>query len=174
MSALVLGSLRLECFPHNDGVSVVATTALGQQELRMSVADWASLQRLVDVLEAADARHTADLAEVARLDSEVAKLRVDAKQNGQILSNVNEAIGRAGIHCAITFVEAIDQIRAERDQLRAECERMRAVYEAAKACIAHQKTADVAHLRDGWLREALDLSKALEVAVDAAERRERK
>lgn len=68
-----------------------------------------------------------------RLRAEVDRLTLEHRRHGQILSDVNEAIGRAGIHCAITLVEALDRIREERDSLRAEVERMRPVYEAAKA-----------------------------------------
>jgi hypothetical protein len=43
----------------------------------------------------------------------------DVPKLNAILSAVNEAIGRAGIHCAITFPEAIDQLTRERNEARA-------------------------------------------------------
>lgn len=69
---------------------------------------------------------------------EIEHLNVERRQNGSILSNVNDAIGRAGIHCAITFVEAIDQIAGDRDDARSafasllvERDRLRAGLKAA-------------------------------------------
>jgi hypothetical protein len=49
---------------------------------------------------------------------ECERMRAERDENGSIISKVNDAIGRAGIHCAITFWEAIDQIAAERDRLQ--------------------------------------------------------
>jgi hypothetical protein len=60
------------------------------------------------------------------------------------------------------------EMMEENQRLGAEVERMRPVYLAAKAAIAHQRTADIAHVIPGWLKTALDLSKAMELAVDAA------
>lgn len=42
-----------------------------------------------------------------------------------ICSKVNEAINRAGIHCAVYYWEAIDQIAADRDAAIAEVQRLR-------------------------------------------------
>lgn len=87
----------------------------------------------------------------------------NSKVNGEIISKVNDAINRAGIHCALYFWEAIDQIASERDQLRAECDRLRAVYEAA--CAWADPT-----VRDGedlWAAHCRKVS-GLTAAIDAA------
>lgn len=60
---------------------------------------------------------------VARLEHELhnafcAGQEMTSRENGSILSKVNDAIGRAGIHCAIFYWEAIDQIAEERDASR--------------------------------------------------------
>lgn len=52
------------------------------------------------------------------------ELLIEHRQNGVIMSNVNDAVNRAGIHCAIYWWEAIDQIAGERDQLRADLDRV--------------------------------------------------
>jgi len=45
-------------------------------------------------------------------------LRAENEKFRAIESAVNAALNRAGIYCAITFAEAIDQVAAERDELR--------------------------------------------------------
>jgi hypothetical protein len=77
-----------------------------------------------------------NLALARQLDEANAKLRVaeevrdaaqaastrgveELRENRAIISNVNEAIRRAGIHCALTFWDAIDQIATQRNELRA-------------------------------------------------------
>lgn len=52
--------------------------------------------------------------------------RAERVQLASILADVNAAINRSGIFCAITFPEAIDQVAAERDAARATVERLRA------------------------------------------------
>ncbi len=49
----------------------------------------------------------------------VPELLRDHRFNGTCLSKVNDAIGRAGIHSALYYWDAIDQIAAERDALHA-------------------------------------------------------
>lgn len=56
--------------------------------------------------------------EVERHRQRVAELDENLRAFGRIESGVNAAINRAGIHCAISFEEAIDQIAAERDRLQ--------------------------------------------------------
>lgn len=46
------------------------------------------------------------------------RLDQERRENGSIISRVNDAIGRAGIHCALFFWDAIDQLAADRDSLR--------------------------------------------------------
>lgn len=45
------------------------------------------------------------------------------RENAQILRTVNDAINDAGIHCAITFAEAIRQIAQDRDKFRDQFQR---------------------------------------------------
>lgn len=51
--------------------------------------------------------------------------RSEFNANRNILASVNDAINRAGIHCAITFAEAIDRIALERDNAREELKALR-------------------------------------------------
>ena len=55
--------------------------------------------------------------QVTILKAERDEARRDLKQFNGIHTSVNEALNRAGIFCAITFAEAIDQIAAERNAL---------------------------------------------------------
>ena len=53
------------------------------------------------------------------------RAEADAKLGNEIAAKVNDAINRAGIHCALYFWEAIDQIAAERNDLRSEAMALR-------------------------------------------------
>lgn len=44
----------------------------------------------------------------------IEELILERRENGTILASVNEAINRAGIHCAVTYSEAIGMIAAQR------------------------------------------------------------
>lgn len=57
---------------------------------------------------------------VPQLIAEVERLTSEQRLNGEISANVNDAINRAGIHCALYYWEAIDQIAADRDALRSQ------------------------------------------------------
>lgn len=80
-------------------------------------------RELVRVAEAVrdDARAASarDLERARVAEEKIRELELQLRQTGAILSSINDAIGRAGINVAITFVEAIDQIAYERDLLRA-------------------------------------------------------
>lgn len=39
-------------------------------------------------------------------------------EDKSIFESVNDALNRAGIHCAVTFAEAIDMLAAERDKYK--------------------------------------------------------
>jgi hypothetical protein len=81
------------------------------------------LSTVIEVLEADRATLRARVTEPERERDEA---RESATVDGRIISEVNAAVGRAGIHCAITFVEAIDQIARERDAATSEGERLMA------------------------------------------------
>lgn len=66
---------------------------------------------LADVAGCFTGQH-ADAFEIRALVDEVrARRKIDA--------SVNDAINRAGIHCAVTYAEAIDTITSARDEARA-------------------------------------------------------
>jgi hypothetical protein len=73
-------------------------------------------------------------------------------QNAAVISAVNDAIGRAGIHCAITFVEAIDQIAKERDEA---IERAREGRHHVDSAMLEKRIAINAALKSGAERDAL-------------------
>ena len=75
----------------------------------------ASYQRDVNLAQHAQWMLLAASEEVDTLRAKLAEVKHEKDANGRILADVNLALGRAGIYCAITFVEAIDRIRAERD-----------------------------------------------------------
>ena len=51
------------------------------------------------------------------------RAEAEAKLGNEIAAKVNDAINRAGIHCALYYWEAIDRITAERDTLRGQRDR---------------------------------------------------
>lgn len=94
-------------------------------ELRLEMEDWHGVRDAAADLETLESQLTL-LREIERPPTpEVSEARANDSANESILRSVNEAINRAGIYCAITFVEAIDQIAKERDEARAEVERLK-------------------------------------------------
>lgn len=109
---------------------VVAQLTTEVERLRKLVdpdAEHARLVLLKDAMDAAIAKcgpeYDAHYGEtIQNLAREIDGLRIELEAFRALHSSVNEAIGRAGIHCAVTFAEAIDQIAAERDRFRMEAQ----------------------------------------------------
>lgn len=88
-------------------------------------------------------QHAPFQEEIAALKQRVWAMQRDIDQRGEaikaknaeikmlndVTSRVNDAIGRAGIHCALYYWEAIDQLAAERDKLRTQIEEWRQTHE---------------------------------------------
>lgn len=53
------------------------------------------------------------------------EMELETQLNQQILKDVNKAINDAGIHCAISFAEAIRVLAKDRDALRQQVRAMR-------------------------------------------------
>lgn len=93
------------------------------------------IERLEHALRVAETIRDAARVESQKHLDENRALRVklgEASQAG-VISSVNEAIQRAGIHCAVTFAEAIDMIAAERDDARKQNVALRAVRDRMQA-----------------------------------------
>jgi len=81
------------------------------------VADCGNDEKSAKAIAAARTRWPAALMEIEKLRAEVALIR-------GVETSVNDAINRAGIHCAVTFAEGIDMITSARDEARAEVHRL--------------------------------------------------
>jgi hypothetical protein len=75
------------------------------------------------------------------------QMLAELRENRSIIGSVNEALNRAGIHCALTFTEAIRQIAQDRDHWKNFFE-------------PHEKTLlrECVSFRISELREALDMA----------------
>jgi hypothetical protein len=93
-----------------------------------------------------------------------------------ILSDVAAAIGRSGIHCAITFEDAIDRVRTQRDAYRAVAVASLALRVAESTDVPGESTAELesnvpaAQIRTGqallrW-RAAVDTARAAGLLTD--------
>lgn len=118
----------------------------------------------------ADAKYLAavspDVA-LALLD-EIGRLELEHRQNGIIISNVNEAIGRAGIHCAITFWDAIDRISAERRAALAHAERLTGIIGKLLAS-AHPNERDHPAMSRAWREAEATLADPGDTSLDEPE-----
>lgn len=86
-------------------------------------------------------------AQIRRLESERDEARARNRENGTIIAAVNEAVGRAGIHCAVTLWEAVDQIAAERNAAGGALARIGEVL-AANGCDCDESPEDLASVTD--------------------------
>jgi hypothetical protein len=124
-----------------------------------------NLLALLDLYEERERQAT---AERDRLAAELQAIRTDRDQWAAVASKVNDAIGRAGIHCALFYWEAIDQLAAQRD-------RMKPVYEAALKWApmwrrnvrqTEMRSPDVMYVR--FPEEAIALADAIDHAISTA------
>lgn len=62
------------------------------------------------------------------------------RENSGLITKINDAVNRAGIHCAVYYWEAIDMIAADRDRLRAVCSSFVDTVEHAVRCKAQERS----------------------------------
>ncbi len=99
-------------------------------------------------------QQTAELGD--RLMRERDEAKSELSQVNRICSKVNDAINRAGIHCALFYWEAIDQLAAQRRDALTSCARMAKVVEAAIEWHRHVTTDPTLLAHDRALRDVVD------------------